>query len=460
MKSIIETKNVDVVNLTEHILKEYLIDHQSWSKSTLIAMDRIVNSGDNYITSGDTDSLSNGLLPRLAPIAMFYASTDINKYPLHRKLYELERVIRLTHNEDLSVIAGCTFTLFLEILFRRDQTKILSHSARKLVLMELVSHALYLEDKFNEESSSVTNGISKIIENSRSLKRSFITSLFNDITSPTLKSLLSTLIVWMNGTLDRSDITYAVSLNSENNYNGSCAGALIGGLYGIDEFTELEMSTIERLEEIMKCSEQFISSLNLKIRKHRADFKPFENYNNFIDKYYEECKKSLSPKYENINRTEFFNNLSFKLFLTLVISNANSWDMYYYPQKFYYLWRSSFTTLNTNSSWDEESMRYVENNNMVVVNASLFAISSMFKKFVRHTIGYCLSGIKSLITERTPVHTSLWVIFLMGQSLAFIFSFANKGKMVSLPIPWNEKEYQRQLRLPPFNPYSYINREM
>lgn len=456
MKSIIETKNIDVINITEHIVKEYLIDHSSWSESTVIAIDRIINFGDNYTTSGDTRVLSNGLLPRLAPIAMFYASTNIDKYPIHRKLYELERVIRLTHNDDLTVVAGCTFCTFLEIVFRRDQNKFFSHSARKLVLMELASHAIYLEDKFNETSSSVTNAISKLIENSKNLKRRFINELFEDITSPTLKSLLSTLIVWLSGNFDRSDITYAVTLNNENNYNGSCVGALIGGLYGIDEFTEEEMNMIERYEEIMQCSEGFIASLYLKIRNITTDLKPFENYNNFIDKYYHECKKSLDPKYENIDRNEFFNNLSFNLFFTLLVSNANSWDLYFYPRKFYYLWRSSFTILNTNSTWDDESRQHIEENNMVVVSAAYTAASNMIKKFLKHTFRLCIDEVKNLFTKRTPVYTSLWIIFFMGQGLAFIFSFANRGKMVSLPIPWNEQEYRRQLRLPQFNPHSYI----
>lgn len=199
-------------------------------------------SSITYFTSGNEASLSDGFLPKLSIVSLYYATrslgvatwfgvresafdSDDHSSPNHnssspnhnssstnhnssspnpripskyysrdRKWWELQRIIGITHTHPLAVVCGITWSTFFERLARlEDLSEIEDYVFRQLLLMELFSLASELENDYGESDGHLSKCLSWIISNVDHLEVDSLASKIRHSNRQCLSSLLWTL---------------------------------------------------------------------------------------------------------------------------------------------------------------------------------------------------------------------------------------------------------------------------
>ena len=164
------------------------------------------HSSITYFTSGNDSSLSDGFLPKLSLVALYYATLPLGTgsiktslgasfYSRDRKWWELQRIISITHTHPLALVCGITWATFIERLTRlEDLDEVEDYIFRQVLLMELFSLASELENEFNETLGLLSKTLSWIISNVDNLD---VESLANKIRHSSRQCLVS--LAWTLG---------------------------------------------------------------------------------------------------------------------------------------------------------------------------------------------------------------------------------------------------------------------
>lgn len=158
------------------------------------------HSSITYFTSGNDSSLSDGFLPKLSLLALYYASLPLGTgsfktslgasfYSRDRKWWELQRIISLTHTHPLAIVCGIAWCTFVERLVRmEDLAEVEDYVFRQVLLMELFSLASELENEYDESLGLLSKTLSWIISNVDNLD---VESLANKIRHSNRQCLVS-----------------------------------------------------------------------------------------------------------------------------------------------------------------------------------------------------------------------------------------------------------------------------
>lgn len=450
MKSIVDTQRIDLRDLQIKFVAEYNIEHSTWSDSSRNSIARIAHEGDNYLTSGMFENHTNGFLARLAPVSMFYASQDVNRYPYERKFYELERIIRMTHNNNICVVIGCVYASFVEVLIRRgfDIDGSIDMSVKQVILMEIYTYSCMLEKKLSTEPI-VSKAVKSIIENIEDPDTSFVTNIIRDCEETNLTSLIVLFISWITSNMDYSDIPFTNNLSGERHYNSSIVGSIVGALRGFKAFPE-SRKRLANFDQINELAIEFYYILqDPPMRAMFEDLKPFERHNTYLDELYDKANDQLISNGGSLEDVEaLIPNLFYGNIFARILFFAHTWEIYitnpHYRLSIFR--KASFSRFTVNSIiWDKESLDFIQSNYVIPFQRAKAAASRMYKKFYSHIKSVFYKEVSDIF-HLGPAVTSILIYFGLSQITSVFLMYRNRGMMISLPIPWNKMELERQMK--------------
>jgi ADP-ribosyl-[dinitrogen reductase] hydrolase len=114
--SLIDAEGFDLANQAEYLVEAYHLTPLGWGGATRDSAQRII-AGTHPSRSGDTRSLGNGALMKLAPLAYWHFTEDVADVVRYQ---ELDALTRMTHDSDLEAACSRVYGDMLEYCL--DQT--------------------------------------------------------------------------------------------------------------------------------------------------------------------------------------------------------------------------------------------------------------------------------------------------------------------------------------------------
>lgn len=452
MRSLIDSGRIDLRDLQEKFVDEYLSSREKWSASSLKSVSRLHAKGDNYLTSGIQKVITNGYLARLAPIAMYYASRNLKTYPLDRRIYEIERLVRMTHNDTLCVIIGSTYAMFLEMIMRRGFTDTyeIPSSLKKVMVMQIYAHAVSIEKYFHYRHKIVSNMLEKLIDNFEDLNTNIVAELIVDCSDDSLVSFVVVLLSWCTSNIDCSDIPFANNLTMERYHSGSVVGAVVGAVRGLSEFPEELRNRLSRYSEIQELAPQFLLLLeDKKVPSIFYDLEPFKKHYNIIDELYDEAvEQSVYLDNPHENAKPFTHSLLEVHIFSRLVYFAHSWEAYILNPFFRssLFRREAYLKYTHNFVWDDPSQNFIEEVYQKPYEKAKKTVLSLVRKATNGVRSAAIGGVLGLISW-TPAVASMVLFFGFAQIFNMSSELKLRGMAVSLPGPGTEEQYVEQLKL-------------
>jgi ADP-ribosylglycohydrolase len=314
MKSIVCEQGIDIYGIVdEHVnaLTNALEDGTilSWPTTTRISIQSIALSNSiaegevrerefllkhsiipprtahiTYFTSGNDSCLSDGFLPKLAPVAMFYATRDLDQYTSERKHWELQRIIAVTHTHPLAYVCGMVFVTFLERLLRMEEIENLGdHVTRQLILMELFSLATQLESEYDETEGYLSKGMSWIISNTESLEFPDLASRCQHSSRLCVNALLWTFGVFIIEGVSVEAIAATEACAMKSDARLSMILLIFGAIVGRKYIRRPYVDHLAQLDSLLETARQFYASIQLPTNTLPQDVVPAESLNYIED---------------------------------------------------------------------------------------------------------------------------------------------------------------------------------
>jgi len=231
-----------------------------------------------YFSSGNDSSLSDGFLPKLAPMAAYYATRDLSTYSRARKLWELERVISITHSHPLAYVCGIVYATFLERIYRlEDVAEIGDYVVRQLILMELFSVAMEMESDFGEEEGHFSKALSWVISNTEYLDVSSLHSRCHNSSRPCVSTLIWTLGLFLIEGISAVPVRLTENLRAAFDAKLSLSASLVGSICGRSSVHLPYVDQLHRLDELLEVARRFSVVLLLPTATRPSDVEPAES---------------------------------------------------------------------------------------------------------------------------------------------------------------------------------------
>lgn len=309
MRSIVYEHGIDMLGLTEeHVtaLKYALADGSilQWASTARLSIQRIAVSNSissselreeaflksafvtiperpsiTYFTSGNRESLSDGHLPRVIPVAVYYATRSLESYSESRKHWELQRVIAFTHTHPLAIVCGFVLAKFVERLVRLEMKPDLQdYVFRQLLIMELFSEAVRLEGEFGESEGIVSKELSWIVSNTTALELVDLDKRCRHSSRLCVNTLVWSLgIFLLEGFSSRMMIHTASMTFMTSDARLSVCGALCGLIRGAKSSKRPSVDQLDRLEFLLEHARRFSAVLSLPTETEPQDLIPGES---------------------------------------------------------------------------------------------------------------------------------------------------------------------------------------
>lgn len=231
-----------------------------------------------YFTSGDESSLSDGFLPKLVPVAMYYATRDVERYSRDRKLWELERLIAITHTHPLAYVTGIVYATFIERLLRMEaQEDIELSEVRRLILMELFSLSLEMEADFKETDALLSTELNWLLSQERLKMTDLEAKVQESAPRLCLTSLLWTLGLFLLKGVKSSIQRFTAGKGLISDARLSMVSSLVGWYLGRDELDSPYLHEMTHLEPMLELARRFASTLILQTATTPSDVTPAES---------------------------------------------------------------------------------------------------------------------------------------------------------------------------------------
>lgn len=307
MNSIAEAHGIEISAIVEeHVnaLSDALEDNSfhSWPKTTLSSIQSIALSNSTseyeererefleknaiipparasitYFTSGNDECLGDGYLPKLAPVAMYYATRSLSDFSVNRKHWELQRIIAITHTHPLANVCGMVFVAFLERLLRMEVLEDMGdYVLRQLILMELFSYAVELEDEFGETEGHLSKGLSWVISNTETLEVEDLKKRCVHSSRLCLNALLWTLGLFLIEGVSMEAIAHTESFGTSTDARLSMIMLTFGSLFGRKRISGPYVDRIPHLSYLLDTARDFHATLPLKTETLPKDVEPAE----------------------------------------------------------------------------------------------------------------------------------------------------------------------------------------
>jgi ADP-ribosylglycohydrolase len=308
MKSIVSEQGIDIYSIVdEHVyaLTDALHDGSlsSWPHTTRISIQSIAISNSlsesevrereflesksvippssahiTYFTSGNDSCLSDGFLPKLAPVAMYYATRDFESYTRDRKDWELERIISITHTHPLAYVCGITYSTFIERLLRlEDIEEVGDYVFRQILLMELFSLSVDLESRYGEDGNHLSKTISWIVSNTESLEASDLMKRCQHSSRLCVNTLSWTLGLFLLEGITGELMKLTRSWGMSSDARLSLTTSLFGCTAGRTNIRLPYVEKLSRLDEILEVAREFSAVLLLPTSTKPIDVTPAES---------------------------------------------------------------------------------------------------------------------------------------------------------------------------------------
>ena len=231
-----------------------------------------------YFSSGNDSSLTDGFLPKLAPMASYYATRELDKYSRARKLWELERVISITHTHPLAYVTGIVYATFLERLYRLEDTaEIADYVVRQLILMELFSLAVEMESDYNEHEGHVSKALSWVISNTEHIEVAHLITRCRNSSRQCVNTLIWTLGLFLIEGISPEPIKLSEKVGGAFDAKLSLSASLVGSFSGRASLRLPYIDQLHRLDELLEAARRFYAVLQLPTATEPEDVEPAES---------------------------------------------------------------------------------------------------------------------------------------------------------------------------------------
>jgi ADP-ribosylglycohydrolase len=112
-KSLIQSAKIDIHDIAQKHMDEYLLSTNGWGNGTLSSVKRLIE-GCSPFESGSKESKGNGVLMKITPIAYYFT---VNKLNFHQQVNMINQITSMTHDNEMSRILTNLHVCLLIFLF-------------------------------------------------------------------------------------------------------------------------------------------------------------------------------------------------------------------------------------------------------------------------------------------------------------------------------------------------------
>lgn len=253
VKSLIESDGISLYTIAQQHINEYLISTNGWGNGTKASVERLMD-GISPLESGNKESVGNGVLMKITPIAYYLFS--LGKESLSQAdMIMINQITSMTHDNFLSRILTLIHVDLLIFLFNLgEQPKI----------QQFFEHFKLKATKLKQFVPS--NEIESVLEQTLTKLKKFLKS--NDFSDQAFLILSNNAsfhqidtfnLVWTiiltKGITIESPLK-AISLGGDTDTTGSILGGIVGAIQGDHFVSELKklnpllIKILKRLNEI------------------------------------------------------------------------------------------------------------------------------------------------------------------------------------------------------------------
>ncbi|CAF1256425.1 unnamed protein product [Didymodactylos carnosus] len=267
----IETKtplfsNEGMSYIVEEHITEWKECVHGWG-GTKTAIENLNNKSHTYKNSGNTTSVGNGVLMKIAPLAFYYYILD-EKTPVERleRDDEIEILCRMTHNTTVAVMSACVFVKMSIYAFKHS----LSSHAERLSFLDYASQvAIHYEHKYGldidkDVKNILSTRIKRYIQELKqtdSISEETLISVSNGGTFFCVDSLSMVIGLLACQVPSFDTVVRATEIGGDTDSNAAMIGALVGGMKGQKEIDEHHVKYLYRTDYVRQVGEEFGAKL-------------------------------------------------------------------------------------------------------------------------------------------------------------------------------------------------------
>jgi len=262
-KSIIEAKGFNMDEIGKQHVLEWKESTVGWGSGTRTSVEKISN-GVSPLSSGNIAAKGNGVIMKIAPLALYYSCT--NNKNREQKLKEIESFARMTHDNVLCVVTACFYCFTLEKFFRlaeKDNT-FFDKSFRKIFLQECIAEALSLEQQFNQKEELVSERLKQLLYNFDNLSDQKLIEISSGGNYFVLNSLTMVFGLLFSQDISFELIIRAVTIGGDTDSNASMVGAVVGAIKGFGVFPTPYIEQLYRTKELLTLAIAFSNFCKLR----------------------------------------------------------------------------------------------------------------------------------------------------------------------------------------------------
>lgn len=247
-KSIIIYNDLNTIDIAQNHIDEYHISTNGWGSGTRASVERLIN-GVSITESGSKESVGNGVLMKITPLAYFLTTEP--QLSIECRIFLLNEIISMTHNNNLSKILTNIHVHLLMFIFQNKSINIFEFNSQCAEIKKQLEKTFTM-DEVNGIFSNTIDKINCLIKQPNVSDKDYL----NISNNASFHQIDTFNLVWnlilLKG-INQQLPFYALTLGGDTDTIGSILGSIVCTLMGSDWLkatNPLLYHKLKRLNEI------------------------------------------------------------------------------------------------------------------------------------------------------------------------------------------------------------------